>query len=106
MIASTVQAAAPVDVIACASGLEALRVLPDQSFDLVLTDINMPDINGLELIQFLRSNEDYRRIPLVVISTESSPRDRQKGLALGADDYLVKPFDPEHLQAVIQKFLG
>jgi two-component system chemotaxis response regulator CheY len=96
----------PVKVTEAASGFEALRVLPREEFDLVITDINMPDINGLELVSFVRSNERYRSIPLVIVSTEGSERDRDRGLELGADAYLVKPFDPAALCQVVSDLLG
>ena len=88
------------------SGFEALRVLHGERFDLIVTDINMPDINGLELVSFVKSNAAYRSIPLVIISTEGSERDRAKGLELGADAYLVKPFDPGALQDVARELLA
>jgi two-component system chemotaxis response regulator CheY len=87
------------------SGFEALRLLPRARYDLILTDINMPDINGLELVSFIKRNESYRSIPLVIISTEGSERDREKGLELGADAYLVKPFDPSELRRIAQALL-
>ena len=65
----------------------------------------MPDINGLELVSFIKSNEKYAAIRLVIVSTEGSERDREKGLSLGADAYLVKPFDPEALRAVVTDLL-
>ena len=89
-----------------ASGFEALRCLPRDAFDLIVTDINMPDINGLELVSFAKSNTAYRDIPLVIISTEGSERDREKGISLGADAYLVKPFDPEELREVARQLLA
>ncbi len=95
----------PVKITEAESGFEALRRLPRESFDLILTDINMPDINGLELVAFVKKNEAYRSIPLVIVSTEGSERDRDKGLALGADAYLVKPFDPEELCRIAQGLL-
>ena len=95
----------PVKVTAVASGFEALRELPRQAFDLIVTDINMPDINGLELVSFVKSNDSYRSIPLVIVSTEGSQRDRDKGLGLGADAYLVKPFEPEALRQVARDLL-
>ncbi|MEN8183189.1 MAG: response regulator [Myxococcota bacterium] len=95
----------PVKVTAAASGFEALRELPRQPFDLILTDINMPDINGLELVSFVKQSEAYRSIPLVIISTEGSERDREKGLELGAEAYLVKPFDPEALCRIVSGLL-
>jgi two-component system chemotaxis response regulator CheY len=88
------------------SGFEALRQLPRESYDLILTDINMPDINGLELVSFVKSNEAYRSIPLIIVSTEGSERDRDKGMSLGADAYLVKPFDPEDLRQIARDLLS
>jgi two-component system chemotaxis response regulator CheY len=96
----------PVKIVEAESGFEALRFLPRESFDLVVTDINMPDINGLELVSFIKSNEKYSSIPLVIVSTEGSDRDRDKGLRLGADAYLVKPFDPEMLRQVVTDLLA
>jgi len=95
-----------VSVTEVASGFEALRRLPRERFDLIVTDVNMPDINGLELVSFVRRNPAYARVPLVIVSTEGSERDREKGLALGADAYLVKPFDPEHLQRIAESLLA
>ena len=96
----------PVKITEAASGFEALRYLPREDFDLVLTDINMPDINGLELVSFIKNNDRYRFIPLVIVSTERSDRDRDKGLGLGADAYLVKPFEPETLRQVVRELLA
>jgi len=96
----------PVKITEAASGFEALRCLPRETYDLIVTDINMPDINGLELVSFAKSNDAYRDIPLVIISTEGSERDREKGLSLGADAYLVKPFAPEELREIARELLG
>ncbi len=95
----------PVKVTEAESGFDALRQLPRDSYDLIVTDINMPDINGLELVSFVRNNAAYRGIPLIIISTEGSERDRAKGLELGADAYLVKPFDPDRLVAIARELL-
>jgi two-component system chemotaxis response regulator CheY len=86
------------EVVEAASGFDALRLLPRGPYALVITDINMPDINGLELVRFIRGNEQHQSTPVVLISTQSSERDRQRGLALGADAYLAKPFTEEALQ--------
>ncbi len=98
--------AEPCKITEVASGFEALAALPRATFDLIVTDINMPDINGLELLSFVKNNARYRDIPLVVVSTERSERDRDKGLGLGADQYLVKPFDPEALREVARDLLA
>ena len=95
----------PVKVTEAESGFEALRQLPRNSYDLIVTDINMPDINGLELISFVRNNSSYRTIPLVIVSTVGSERDRDKGVGLGADAYLVKPFEPDELRDVVRDLL-
>ena len=66
-------------------GFDAMRLLPRGRYDLIITDINMADINGLELIRFIRSSEHHRKTPLVIISTLSAERDVERGLALGAE---------------------
>lgn len=87
------------------NAFEALKLLPRQRFDLIITDINMPDINGLELINFIRSNPAYKEIPLIIVTTEGSQKDREKGMALGANEYVVKPFNPKSLQRLVKKYL-
>ncbi len=107
LIASTLeQIDQPVKLDEAANGFEALRMLPRAQYDLIVTDINMPDINGLELVSFLKRDERYRSIPLVIVSTEGSDRDRDKGLGLGAEAYLVKPFDPHMLRTLVCDLLG
>ena len=96
----------PVKITEASSGFEALRCLPREPFDLIVTDINMPDINGLELVSFAKSNNAYRSIPLIIVSTEGADRDRERGLELGADAYLVKPFDAEYLREVVADLLS
>ncbi|HIG72862.1 MAG TPA: response regulator [Myxococcales bacterium] len=96
----------PVKLSEACSGFEALRFLPREDYDLVVTDINMPDINGLELVSFMKGSAKYRSIPLIIVSTEGSERDRDKGLGLGADAYVVKPFEPEALREVARNLLA
>jgi two-component system chemotaxis response regulator CheY len=87
------------------SGFAALRLLPRQSYDLIVTDINMPDINGLELVSFVKKDPRYRNTKLLIVSTEGSERDRDKGLALGASAYLVKPFAADELRRLVRDLL-
>jgi two-component system chemotaxis response regulator CheY len=94
------------EVVEASSGFDALRLLPRGPYALVITDINMPDINGLELVQFIRKSERHREIPILLISTQSSDRDRERGLSLGADGYLAKPFSPELLREEAARLLG
>jgi len=87
------------------SGFEALKLLPTRKFDLVVTDVNMPDINGLELISFVKGNAAYKDIPLIIVSTEKTDADKNRGLALGAAGYIVKPFRKEELTSAVRKAL-
>ena len=106
LIVSAIEDVGDFEIVEAGNGFEALKLLPRNRFCLILTDINMPDINGLELVKFIRSNEFYKEIPLIIISTEGSKRDREKGVALGANGYLVKPFEPEDLQELVKKYVG
>jgi two-component system chemotaxis response regulator CheY len=92
--------------VEAATGFEALKLLPTEEFDLIVTDINMPDINGLELISFVKTNPRYSDIPLVIVTTERSVEDKERGLALGASAYVTKPFKTEELQEVITRILN
>jgi two-component system chemotaxis response regulator CheY len=94
------------DILEAGSGFEALKMLPHHSFDAILTDINMPDINGLELVSFLKNHPVYRKIPVMVISTESSDSDRKRAEALGAEEYLAKPFEANDLMQKLRRLLG
>ena len=105
MLVSTIDELDRFSIVEAASGFEALRLLPREQVDLIITDINMPDINGLELISYVRNNPNYQSIPLFIVSTESGEKDLEKGLALGADEYIIKPFDPLKLQELICKYL-
>src|SRR5437660_12566800 len=94
-----------VEIVEAANGFEALKTLPHHKFDAILTDINMPDINGLELVSFLKNHPVYRSIPIMVISTESSDEDRRRAAALGAEEYLVKPFQTGDLIEKLRRLL-
>ncbi len=95
----------PVQVTEAQSGFDAMRLLPRMRYDLIITDINMPDVNGLELIHFIRRSEQYRTTPLVIISTQATERDVERGKKLGADAYVPKPFTPESLRGACAKLL-
>lgn len=106
MLVAIIEALGDYQVVEASSGFEALRLLPRDHVDLIMTDINMPDINGLELISYLRANSNYKNIPVFIISTEGSSKDIEKGKLLGADEYVVKPFSPEILQQLINRYLN
>ncbi|MGH9457467.1 MAG: response regulator [Thermoanaerobaculia bacterium] len=108
MLASIIEAESDsldLEIVEASSGFEALKVLPHHSFDAIVTDINMPDINGLELVSFLKNHATYQEIPVMVVSTEGSAEDRKRAQDLGAEEYLVKPFDPAELAAKVRKLL-
>lgn len=105
ILVSTIESLDGFTAVEASNGFEALRLLPREEIDLIITDINMPDINGLELISYLKNNSLYSTKPLIILSTERSDKDREKGLALGADEYMVKPFDPVELQELVRKYV-
>lgn len=94
------------ETVEAGSGFEALKMLPQQEYDLIITDINMPDINGLELINFVRNNPRYNHLPIIIVSTERSEEDKKRGMALGATAYVTKPFKSSELQEIIQNTLA
>lgn len=94
------------EVVEAASGFDALRLLPRGPYDLVITDINMPDINGLEVVRFVRENPTHKETPLIIISTDGRDRDRERGMKLGASDYLIKPFKPEDLISTARRCMA
>ncbi len=96
------EAEEPLMITEAPSGVEALRILPRERFDLVITDLNMPGINGLEVVAFMRRLEAHRTTPLLIITTESAPRDRERAMGLGADAYLTKPFDADSLREAVR----
>lgn len=106
MIATIIEEMGDFVITEAASGFEALKMLPTRSFDLIVTDINMPDINGLEIVNFVKNHPNYKNIPLIIVTTERSEEDRKKGLALGAADYVTKPFKSEDLQKVVRRIIG
>jgi two-component system chemotaxis response regulator CheY len=89
------------------NGLEALDVLSRESnFDLILLDINMPVMNGIQFMEKLKKENIYRHIPIIVISTEGKEEDTLRALKLGAWGYVVKPFKPHMLYELIEKVLA
>jgi two-component system chemotaxis response regulator CheY len=94
------------EIVEASSGFEALRLLPRGPYDLIITDINMADINGLELVRFIRASAHHRTTPLLIISSLRGEHDVERGLALGANAYLPKPFSPDQLGELCSRLLG
>jgi two-component system chemotaxis response regulator CheY len=94
------------EVTAAKSGFEALKILPGASFHLIVTDVNMPDINGLELVRYVRQSPNHKSTPLIIISTDGRDKDRDRGMQLGASAYLVKPFAPDALLSLARTVMA
>lgn len=94
------------EVVEAVDGVDALEKLRDRTVDLVLTDQNMPRMDGLTLVRQLRASPQFTKTPILILTTESSDEMKQAGRAAGATGWLVKPFDPRRLIDVIGKVLG
>ena len=92
-------------VVEAEDGVKALEVAKSQPVDVVLTDQNMPNMDGLTLVRSLRELRDYKSVPILLLTTESSDSMKAQGRAAGATGWLVKPFDPATLLEVVQKVL-
>jgi two-component system chemotaxis response regulator CheY len=91
------------EVVEATDGADALSKLKGQELHLFLSDINMPKMDGLELTRQLRAMPQYRFVPIVLLTTESHPEKKQEGKAAGATAWIVKPFKPDQLLAVLKK---
>lgn len=94
------------EVVAACDGMEAMEKLPSYKVDLVITDLNMPNMDGFELIRAIRGNEEYKDIPIIVLSSLSGSEEIEKGMSYGASSYLIKPFDPKRIQYEVSKYLN
>ena len=94
-----------VDIVEAQDGMDGLRKLSSDHFDLALIDINMPVMDGLKLIGLMRGEEELRDVPVVVITTEGAEQDRERALRLGANEYLTKPIQANRVLAVVQSLL-
>lgn len=104
LISTAVRGLGEIEYEEAKDGFDALQKLPKR-FDLLFVDINMPNINGLELIEYCRQNDQYKHIPIIIISTEDSLKDQEKGLKLGATDFLMKPINLSRLIDVIEHYI-
>ncbi|HUP65010.1 MAG TPA: response regulator [Thermoanaerobaculia bacterium] len=92
-------------IIEAVDGVDALKKLSGEAIDLILTDINMPVMDGLKLVSLVRQNAQTRAIPIIIITTEGAEEDRERGLALGANAYISKPIQSSHLIKTISDLL-
>lgn len=94
------------NVVSAENGIDALEKLPFSNIDIIITDLNMPKMDGLELINSLKKNPDYKEIPVIMLTTECEESDKQKGFEAGASSYLIKPVPQDILIKEVKKFLG
>ena len=92
-------------IVEACDGVDGLKKMSTERFDLVFTDINMPVMDGLKLVSMIRGNEALKNIPIVVITTEGAQEDRARAMALGANDYITKPIQPNKILDVAKKML-
>ena len=92
-------------VLEANDGVDALRKLSAQQLDIILTDINMPIMDGLKLVRRVRSDEAMKDIPIIIITTEGAEEDRQRALALGANSYITKPIQAPQVIAKVKELL-
>jgi CheY-like chemotaxis protein len=87
------------------NGVDAIKQLLASPFDLIITDLVMPEMTGLELLGYVRRHDNLRHIPVIMLTSQGDETDRRKAMALGVNDYLVKPFAPMSMKPVVEKYL-
>ena len=92
-------------VVETSDGVDGLKKLSSNEVDLILTDINMPIMDGLKLVNLVRSNEAYKEIPIVIITTEGAKEDKERAMALGANAYITKPIQSTALLSTVKELL-
>ena len=93
------------EVITAVDGMDALEQLPKHKVDLLITDLNMPNVDGIKLIKTVREDPEYKDLPIIILSSLSADEDIENGLSAGANSYLIKPFNAKRIQYEIAKYL-
>ncbi|MGC2424607.1 MAG: response regulator [Nitrospirota bacterium] len=92
-------------IVEVSDGIEALKELAVEKFNLIITDINMPVMDGLKLVSMIRENDQHKEIPIIIITSDVSEEHRKVGLALGANAYLTKPIQTAELLKLVSQFI-
>lgn len=95
----------PLKVVEADDGVDALKKLSQQHYDILITDINMPMLDGLKLVSMVRKDEVHKDIPIVIITTEGAQEDRQRALSLGANAYITKPIQAPQVISKVKELL-
>ena len=106
LVISTTLKDAGYDVVEAEDGHVGFSKALKQKFDVIITDINMPGLNGYDLISKLRAIPDYLHIPIITITTESGDEEKARGKEVGATGWLVKPFSPDRLKVVLKRLVA
>ena len=93
-------------IVEADDGVDALKKLNSAKFDIIITDINMPIMDGLKLVKRIRSDAVYQNVPIVIITTEGAEEDRQRALQLGANAYITKPIQAPQVISTVKELLG
>jgi two-component system chemotaxis response regulator CheY len=93
-------------IVEANDGVDALKKLSAEKFDLILTDINMPIMDGLKLVSMVRNDTNYKETPIIVITTEGATEDRERALALGANEYITKPIQTMKILETVKKLMS
>lgn len=94
------------NIVEANDGVDGLKKLSSEKFDLIFTDINMPIMDGLKLVSLVRNDAGYKQVPIVIITTEGASEDRERALALGANDYITKPIQTTQILDVAKRLLN
>ena len=106
MVAFTLESSGH-EVVQADDGDVALDIAKSQTgFSLVITDVNMPNMDGFELIKTVRQNAEYEDVPIIILSSLAGSEEIEKGMSIGANSYMVKPFDPKRIQYEVAKYLN
>lgn len=93
------------EVLEASNGKDALKKLDERPVHMLITDVNMPELDGISLVRRVRENPSYRFIPIIILTTESQQAKKKEGREAGATGWIVKPFSPDQLTAVVRKVM-
>lgn len=93
------------NIVEANDGVDGLKKLSSEKFDLIFTDINMPIMDGLKLVSLVRNDPNYKEVPIVIITTEGATEDRDRALSLGANDYITKPIQTTKILEAARRLL-
>lgn len=105
MLAESLTRIAGMEVVEAENGLAGIRALAAEKFDLVVTDVNMPVMDGLKLVRHVRGDPRHEKTPIVIITTEGTPHDRDRAMALGANAYIEKPIQAPRVIRAVKRLL-